>query len=173
MRLGLALAFAFLLIACEADTPPPAHPHHHDHAASAPTGDDAVLDEVARVHGAPGPWAVLGYRMSAFAMKKLDLEHGSFDLEIIHHTPKAVKYSCIADGAAAQSGASMGKLNLSLVEAESPVTEFKNRKTGKSVSLRPTASFADRFATFAPGHAREAGKQVLGLRDDELFEEAL
>ncbi len=171
MRLAILL---LALTACSADAPPPEHPHHHDHAmASAVPGDEAILDDVARVHGAPGPWAVLGYRMSAFALKKLGLEHGSFDLEIIHHSPKAVKYSCIADGAAAQSGASMGKLNLSLVEAESPVTEFKNRKTGKSISLRPTAAFGDRFATFPPGHARDAGRQVLSLRDDELFEEAL
>ncbi len=169
------LLLVLVLAGCEAD-PPAQHPqgHHHDHhATAAPTGDDAVLDEVARIHGAPGPWAVAGYRMSAFAMKKLGLERGSFDLEIIHHTPRAVKYSCIADGAAAQSGASVGKLNLSLVEAAAPVTEFKNKKTGQAISLRPTTAFADRFATFPEGGAREAGRQVLSLRDDEIFEEAL
>lgn len=170
-----ALLFFLALAACEAD-PPPAHPqgHHADHhAAAVPTGDDAVLDDVARIHGAPGPWAVAGYRMSAFALKKLGLERGSFDLEIVHHTPHAVKYSCIADGAAAQSGASVGKLNLSLVESTAPVTEFKNKKTGQSISLRPTAAFATRFDTFPEGGARAAGKQVLALRDDEIFEEAL
>jgi formylmethanofuran dehydrogenase subunit E len=132
------------------------------------------LDDVAKVHGAPGPWAVAGYRMSEYAMKKLGLSRGSFDLEITHHTPKQVKYSCIADGAAAYSGASLGKLNLSLVDAATPedvVTEYKNKKTGQTVLLKPSAAFATKYADTPRDKARDLGREVLGLPDNQVFEE--
>ena len=48
--------------------------------APAPTAPDQELDRVAAIHGAPGPWAVAGYRMGRYALAKLDLPPGSFDL---------------------------------------------------------------------------------------------
>ena len=68
--------------------------------------------------------------------------------QIVHWTPKEVRYSCIADGAAAHSGASLGKLNLSLVEttADNVLTVYRDKKSGKSIALRPTASFRERYA---------------------------
>jgi formylmethanofuran dehydrogenase subunit E len=196
------LAWSFLpltaLVACggassppPAPSPVPAHAaaahgsdaSHHAHGARAGTrrdaadpNDDAVeraLDEVAAIHGAPGPWAVLGYRMSEAALAKLQLARGSFDLEIVHWTPKEVRYSCIADGAAAHSGASLGKLNLSLVEttADNVVTIYRDKKTGRSVAFRPTASFRERYADTPRAKARELGREVLGLPAEEAFEE--
>src|SRR5690349_15184792 len=62
--------------------------HHakgpHAAAAGSPKSVDEQLHEVARIHGGAGPWAVAGYRMGAYAMTKLGVEHGSFDLEILH-----------------------------------------------------------------------------------------
>ncbi|MBX3225906.1 MAG: formylmethanofuran dehydrogenase subunit E family protein [Labilithrix sp.] len=160
---------AALLVAC-ASTPAPA-PAPAVGTAPAPAVDP--LDEVARVHGAPGPWAVAGYRMSEYALNKLGLSRGSFDLRITHHTPPKVKYSCIADGAAAQSGASLGKLNLSLVDAseEDVLTEYENKKTGQKVVLRPAASFRARYADTPRDKARELGREVLGLPAEQVFEE--
>jgi formylmethanofuran dehydrogenase subunit E len=140
-------------------------------SASDPT--EKKLDEVAAIHGAPGPWAVLGYRMSEHALAKLGLDRGSFDLQVVHWTPKEVRYSCIADGAAAYSGASLGKLNLSLVEttADNLLTVYRNKKNGTSIALRPTASFRERFADTPRERARELGREVLGLPAELVFEE--
>lgn len=166
------LVFALFLAGCSANvnvqTPPPPPPTT---TAADPT--EAKLDEVAKIHGAPGPWAVAGYRMSEYALAKLGLPRGSFDLEITHHTPKQVKYSCIADGAAAYSGASVGKLNLSLVDAtpETVETEYRNKKTGQKVVLKPAPSFEKRYANTPRDHARELGREVLNLPANEVFEE--
>lgn len=143
----------------------------HGRAAGDPA--ERKLDEVAAVHGAAGPWAVAGYRMSEHALAKLGLERGSFDLEIVHWTPKEVRYSCIADGAAAHSGASLGKLNLSLVDttADKVLTIYRDKKTGRSVALRPAASFRERYADTPRDRARELGREVLGLPADQVFEE--
>src|SRR5690242_14269068 len=80
-------------------TTPPAPMHHGRHSTGHPASADAdaKLAEVARVHGGAGPWAVAGYRMGAHALGVLGVERGSFDLEIVHYTPKEVQYSCIAD----------------------------------------------------------------------------
>lgn len=183
---AFALFFACALVACGGASTAPAAPnatlatteHGHGHAdghghSRTPSLTEKKLDEVARVHGAPGPWAVLGYRMSEHALAKLGLERGSFDLQIVHSTPKEVRYSCIVDGAAAHSGASLGKLNLSLVEttADNVVTVYRNKKTGASIALRPAASFRERFADTPREKARELGREVLALPPEQVFEE--
>lgn len=133
---------------------------------------DRALDAVARIHGAPGPWAVLGYRMAERALSDLHLPKGSFALAITHRTPKKVQFACIADGAAASSGASVGKLNLSIEEATEAdlVTVFRNRDTGASVAFRPTAAFRERYLDADRARARELGREVMQLPEDRLFE---
>jgi len=128
---------------------------------------------VAAIHGAPGPWAVAGYRMGRHALAKLGLTAGSFDLEITHHTPRQVMYSCIADGAAAATGASVGKLNLRLVDssAEDVETTYRKKSSGQAITLRPTAQFRARFADAPRERARDFGREVLRLADGEVFEE--
>lgn len=128
---------------------------------------------MAAIHGAPGPWAVAGYRMSEHALAKLGLSRGSFDLQVVHWTPKEVRYSCIADGAQAHSGASVGKLNLSVVDttADNVLTIYRDKKSGKSVALRPTASFRERYANTPPDKARVLGREVLSLPAEQIFEE--
>lgn len=184
----LAVLVALTIAACRSE--PPSAPHgaapaapsaHSAHEASAheasahAKGDlrERALDEVAAVHGAPGPWAVAGYRMSEYALEKLGLPRGSFDLEVVHSTPKEVRYSCIADGVAAHSGASLGKLNLSLafVSADGVSTVYRNKRTGKSVALRPTASFRERYADTPRDKARILGREVLELPAGQVFEE--
>ena len=87
---------------------------------------DAKLAEVTRIHGGAGPWAVAGFRMGEHALAVLGLARGSFDLEILHFTPREVQYSCIADGAAAATGASVGKLNLTLADAPGATLEVRS-----------------------------------------------
>jgi len=134
---------------------------------------DAELDRVAAVHGAPGPWAVAGYRMGQYALGKLGLEHGSFDLEVTHRSPHEVMFSCIADGAAAATGASVGKLNLVLLDGtESDLaTSYRQKSTGRTVTVRPAASFRARYANAPRERARDFGREVLALPAEQVFEE--
>ncbi len=163
-----ALAFSLVLAACEARPTPPAAPD----ATAAESADEAALAKVTAIHGAPGPWAVLGYRMGEAALAKLELPRGSFDLLVVHHTPDKLQYSCIADGASAATGASAGKLNLKLAPAtENDVrTVYTHKQTGASVTLRPAAAFKARFAGADRAKAHEYGLQVLHLPDAEVFE---
>ncbi len=166
------IALAIFLAGCSANVSVQAPPPAPTTTTTAADPNDAKLDEVARIHGAPGPWAVAGYRMSEYALAKLGLQRGSFDLDITHHTPKQVKYSCIADGAAAYSGASIGKLNLSLVDAtpETVETEYRNKKTGakgdpqaRCVVRKTICQYAARArAGSRPRSAQSAGER--GLR---------
>jgi formylmethanofuran dehydrogenase subunit E len=184
----LVLVLVLVLVGCGGS--PPGEPrapmtparmdeHTHTHSSSSNTTTPAVdpieqkLDEVARIHGEAGPWAVLGYRMSEHAMEKLGLARGSFDLSVVHWSPKEVRYACIADGAAAHSGASLGKLNLSLVEAssENVLTVYRDKKSGRTIALRPTASFQKRYTDVPQGKARALGREVLSLPREDLFEE--
>jgi formylmethanofuran dehydrogenase subunit E len=155
--------FAFILFfACA----PPAR------TPGPPSSSDA-LASVAFIHGGAGPWAVAGYRMGEAAMRKLGLERQSFDLLVVHHTPEEVQFSCIADGASAATGASAGKLNLKLVPTDEAhvVTVYENRATRQTVTLRPTAAFAARFKDVPRDKLAEAGREVMALPDDEVFEE--
>ncbi|MBS2012842.1 MAG: hypothetical protein JST00_08150 [Deltaproteobacteria bacterium] len=167
-----AIVLAFAVGGCAGA--PPASASHAGHAAATADAAADKLAEVARVHGGAGPWAVAGYRMGEHALAVLGLPRGSFDLEVVHHTPREVQYSCIADGAAAATGASMGKLNLSLAEAapEATRTTYRRKSTGKTVTLRLTASFVARFTNVPRERLAAAGREVIALRDDEIFEEA-
>jgi formylmethanofuran dehydrogenase subunit E len=171
-RYLLVAASAFALFACDRSTPDGTHTHAPPAAASVDPLD-AELDRVAAVHGAPGPWAVAGYRMGQYALGKLGLERGSFDLEVSHKSPREVMFSCIADGAAAATGASAGKLNLVMQEgaASELATTYRQKSTGRTVTLRPTGAFRNRFADTPREHARELGRRVLTLPADQVFEE--
>lgn len=154
-------------------------PHTHGPAPDQPSSQptvaraDAVLAAVAVIHGGAGPWAVAGYRMGQHALARLGLAPGSLELEVVHATPREVQYACIADGAAAATGASLGKLNLSLreVPAAETHTVYRHRTTGQVVALRLTAAFVARFLDVPRPELAAAGRAVLALEDAEIFEE--
>jgi formylmethanofuran dehydrogenase subunit E len=111
--------------------------------------------------------------MGRYALARLGLERQSFDLEVVHRTPEEVQYSCIADGASAATGASVGKLNLRLVAATQAevATTYRRKSTGQTVTLRPTRAFAERFRDVQRERLGEAGRAVLTLPDADVFEE--
>lgn len=166
MHRARVLAVAILLAACSRPSP-----HMHPGVASE-TGDEAKLQAVIAIHGGAGPWAVAGYRMGEHARAKLDLARGSFDLEVTHFTPREVQYSCVADGAAAATGASLGKLNLTLTEAAAAETRtmFRKKSTGQAIVLRLTDAFKSRFLDIPRDRHEAATREVLRLRDEEIFE---
>ncbi|MFN7133674.1 MAG: FmdE family protein [Myxococcales bacterium] len=145
--------------------------HHHRHSPAGARNDP--LAAIAAVHGGHGPWAVAGYRMGAYALERLGPGPNSFDLEVVHHSPREVQYACVADGAAAATGASVGKLNLLLEPAPLSElrTEYRRRSTGETLTLRFTAAFAQRYLNVARERLAEAGREVLTLKDEEIFEE--
>ena len=156
-------------------SPHEAPPAHDPSTSTAPgiSDRDVALAKVAAIHGGAGPWAVAGYRMGVYALTKLQLPAQSFDLEVVHHSPREIQYSCIADGAAAATGASIGKLNLKLEDADvaHTSTTYTKKSTGESLTLRPTAAFAARFVNVPRPQLGDAGRTVISLRDDEIFEQ--
>jgi len=111
--------------------------------------------------------------MGKAALVRLGLPRQSFELMVTHHTPHEVQFSCMADGATAATGASLGKLNLTIVDASPPdvATTFFNRQSGQSVTFRPTRAFRLRFADVPREQLSLAGREVLTLPEDVLFEE--
>jgi formylmethanofuran dehydrogenase subunit E len=111
--------------------------------------------------------------MGEHALQALGVPRGSFDLEVTHFTPREVQYSCIADGASAATGASLGKLNLSLVDAPAADTHttYRRKSTGQAITLRVTRAFRERFAHVPMPQLAAAGREVLTLRDEEIFEQ--
>lgn len=131
------------------------------------------LQDVARVHGGAGPWAVAGYRMGEYALRKLGLPRQSFDLEIVHRSPTKFMYACIVDGAAAATGASLGKLNLSRQDAtdDQVATIYRRRSTGQVVTLKPAPAFKSRFGNIPRVELAAAGRTVITLPDADIFVE--
>jgi formylmethanofuran dehydrogenase subunit E len=181
-RIVAATVFAFALGACASpgaprgmasSAPSAAVPAGPTRPSSAASGDDDALARVTTIHGGAGPWVVAGYRMGEYALARLGLQRQSFDLEVVHRTPQEVQFSCIADGAAAATGASAGKLNLRLVDAtEADVaTTYRRRSTGQAVTLRPSRAFTARFRDVPRDQLAAAGRIVLALPDSEVFEE--
>jgi len=141
-------------------------------AQSKPAELEAQLDQVAAIHGGAGPFACAGFRMARKALELLKLEPGSFDLDVEHHSPKMVQFSCIADGAQAATKVSVGKLSLRWVEAplENLETSFTRKSTGQKVVLKPTTAFIKAFINLPYEKSRENGRKVLLLPDAEIFE---
>ncbi len=137
------------------------------------TADEAALEAVRRAHGGAGPWAVAGYRMGRHALTRLGLQPGSFDLDVRHESPAEVQYSCVADGASAATGASLGKLNLSLAPATRAEvkTVYRKKSTGERLTLRPSAAFVARYSEVPRARLAEAGREVLSLPEADVFEE--
>jgi len=165
MRSPSLLLIPLLMLGCAASTPA--------QAPAAPGTPEAALSHITTIHGGAGPWVVAGYRMGESALRTLGLPQGSFDLEVAHHAPAKVQYTCIADGAAAATGASLGKLNLALVEEPEPsrvATTYRRRSTGATVTLRPTAAFVERYRDLPRARLAETGREVLALPEAEVFE---
>lgn len=178
MTVASTWLYALVATAVVACDPAPERRHSHEHGQPSATssasavGDSAKLEAVAAIHGGAGPWAVAGYRMGEAALAQLGLKRGSFDVEVSHFAPREVQYTCIADGAAAATGASLGKLNLTLSEvgASETRTSYRRRSTGQVVVLRLTDGFKKRFLDVPRERLAEAGREVLHLKDEEIFE---
>jgi formylmethanofuran dehydrogenase subunit E len=160
------MKFRIGLLACLVFLSRPAHSQNPK-----PLEKDSALAQIAFVHGGTGPFAVAGYRMGERALKELKLPRGTFDLEVVHMTPNEVQYSCIADGAQAATGVSVGKLNLKLVKAQAKDVEtiIRDKKSGQTVIFRLNPEFLQRYLNLSHDKLADAGKKVLTLPDEQIF----
>jgi formylmethanofuran dehydrogenase subunit E len=174
MRRLSAIWWCWFSLGCASQPAQPSPAAHiRSHANAAEASEAAELDAIRAVHGGAGPWVVAGYRMGRYALSKLGLARGSFDVEVVHHSPPEVQYSCIADGAAAATGASLGRLTLTLEPAAAAETRttYRNKQTGASITLATTAEFARRYTDVPRAELAAAGKEVLHLPDAHIFSE--
>lgn len=132
---------------------------------------DAVVAKVKEFHGGSGPWAVVGYRMGEHALRAFRKPRGSFEVGVVHHSPAEVQYACMCDGLQASTGASVGKLNLKMVEAkpEGLCTEITDRATGRTIRYTIKPELAKAILDLPLDRLEAEGKRVAGLPDDELF----
>jgi len=132
---------------------------------------DAALERVGLIHGATGPFAVAGYRMGEAALRELNLRRGSFDLEVIHYAPREVQWSCIVDGLQAATGASLGKLNLALIDAPKDRVRsvIRNRRTGQEVRYALTPAFIKEHLNLPVEKLTAAGARLTTVNESEIF----
>lgn len=158
---------ALVLVAAALSVPQQALPQ----SAAGVAGTEEKLKNVAAIHGAAGVFAVAGYRMGERALKDLGLPRGSFAIEVIHHTPPEVQWSCIADGLQAATGASAGKLNLKVVPAsrENVETVVRNQKTGQQLIFHLRLEFTRRFLNLPYNKQPAAGREVAEMSESAIF----
>jgi len=130
-----------------------------------------ALDRTSMIHGATGPFAIAGYRMGFAALRELKLRRGSFDLEVIHHAPREVQWSCIIDGLQAATGASLGKLNLTLAPstANNVYSIVRNRKTGQAFRIELTPAFIKQHMNIPSEKLSTVGAQLADVPEDQIF----
>lgn len=140
------------------------------HAAAGSSAAEC-LARVKDIHGAAGPWAVAGYRMGERALRELGLPKHAFTLQVVHRCPAQVRYSCVADGIQATTGASPGKLNLRVEEAtaEAMKTVIRDAKSGRVLTFTLRPAFVRSVADLPTDRLEAEGRRVAGLRDDEIF----
>jgi formylmethanofuran dehydrogenase subunit E len=76
-----------------------------------------------RFHGHLGPYVVIGYRMGALAREKL-----SGKLKAVSFTGTTPPLSCIVDGVQFSSSCTMGKGNITIIEAGDAKVQFIDDK---------------------------------------------
>lgn len=142
-------------------------------AAPSREADDYAMRAVENMHGMAGPFAVAGWRMGQRALKEIELLKGSFAVDVSHTSPAEVQWACIADGLQAATGASVGKLNLHYTQTSDPsqiVSTVANRETGARIVFRLRESFMKKYFNVPFENLTAAGRTVLQLKDEEIFE---
>lgn len=132
---------------------------------------EAGLAEARRVHGAAGPFVMAGWRIGKDAAARLGVKRPEYELEVVHHTPEEVQYSCVADGVQAATGASPGKLNFTMRPAPRPGTrtEVRAKAGGPRLVYRLTEGFLRRFLNVPRPELAAAAEVVARLPAAQIF----
>lgn len=83
-----------------------------------------------------------------------------------------MQWSCIIDGLQAATGASVGKLNLKLVESpkDKVYSVIRNRKTGQEVKLELTPEFVKNNLNLSDKQLLAAGARTTALPENQIFQ---
>jgi formylmethanofuran dehydrogenase subunit E len=151
--------------------------------------DPAWLQRLVQFHGHLGPMAVAGARLGMAGLRAADAK-GFFDVEVACEGQFAKPpHSCFLDGVQISTGATLGKRNLSVQNAENAlIVRVKNTTTGKTVAIRPTAkllnllglsSNAAKTPAKEPDHPAQTGhddralervaREIAALPDEETL----
>lgn len=126
-------------------------PHYHQEE-----NDPGWLQTAVQFHGHLGPAIVVGVRMGTVGLDAVQAQ-GYFDIEVTAEGPFArPPKSCIIDGLQLSTGATLGKRNLHVVESEDYVIKMKNKRTGKTVEIRPTPELLKLMWSRLAAHDHEA-----------------
>lgn len=124
-------------------------------------------------HGFPGPWALSGFRIGANALKHFGLtREQAWELEVVHRSVPAIRYTCMADGLMASTGVSPGKMNLTVEKVateEQLETVVSCKKCGKQLVYRLTKAWRDRIREIDYADFPKAAKLVEQTKDEEMF----
>jgi hypothetical protein len=124
-------------------------------------------------HGVPGPWALSGFRIGADALRRLGLtREQAFELEVVHRAVPQVQYTCMADGLMAATGASPGKMNLSVekVKEESEIeTVITHCRTGRQLVYRLKRAWRDTIRGVPYADFPKAALRLEATADAEVF----
>jgi len=125
-------------------------------------------------HGVPGPWALTGYRIGEDALARLGLTRvQAFELNVLHRAVPNVRYTCMVDGVAAATGASLGKMNLPLesVSSEQDMqTIITHKKTGRRLVYTLRAAFRDKIRPVDYGDFPKNAKWLETVPVKDMFE---
>lgn len=176
-RPGPFVAVAVLLAGCASTADPAPGPGGGPQPRTAP--EDPAIGAVRFVHGAPphgvpGPWALAGHRIGVDAMRRLGADRGhAWGIAVTHRSPREVQFTCVLDGLAAATGASLGKLNLTheaIDDAAALESVVVERRTGRTLTYRLTPAFRARFTDVDYADFPEAARVLAGLPDEAVFE---
>lgn len=128
-----------------------------------------AIDRVTVVHGGPGPFAMAGYRIGLDALSRLGHERGTRKLEVLHHSPDQVQWSCILDGVQAATGASPGKMNLARASAKDTFTVVVDRGSKRTLRYRLKKAFVKRYLNQPREKGRAAAHAIASLPAKDIF----
>jgi formylmethanofuran dehydrogenase subunit E len=140
LRMPVLLCLSIAVTACMAHEPsdklPP--PRYQPKAS-----DPAWLAQVVQLHGHLGPWVVAGARLGMAGARAVDAK-SHFDVDVVCEGPfEKPPRSCFLDGVQLGAGATLGKRTIHPVDAKKIVLKVQNLRTGKAVTVRPTAKLMD------------------------------
>ncbi len=141
------------------------------HQAPPRVAPSQVIERILDAHGHVGPWAVVGYRMGQRALEEFHLPRHSKSLLVVHHTPLEFKFTCAADGVMEITGATPGKMNISLEECALPDlrTVITDRSSGRVLTFRILPERARELAGVTPEQLDAMSQRFAELDDDAIF----
>jgi formylmethanofuran dehydrogenase subunit E len=140
LRTPVFLCLSIAATACMAHEPSDKLPSPRYQPKSS---DPAWLTQVVQLHGHLGLWVVAGTRLGMAGARAVDAKN-HFDVDVVCEGPfDKPPRSCFLDGVQLGAGATLGKRTIHPIDAKKIVLKVRNLRTGKTVTVRPTAKLMD------------------------------